>query len=137
MKIGDCVTLDVLRTSLVLLGIGLLTAACGGGGGGGSGDEMPGPTELDMPGNVGGSMMTQLGEWNVPMAGGLDVSDANSLLRAYYDSSVGHVVADAPVQPEGMERRPGPACGRVRSTSILLLLWLCLPSAWPRAISRG
>ena len=46
--------------------------------------------------------MTQLGEWNVPMAGGLDVSDANSLLRAYYDSSVGHVVADAPVQPEGM-----------------------------------
>ena len=104
MKIGDCVTLDGLRTSLVLLGIGLLTAACGGGGGG-SGDEMTGcPLMLSwtMPVNGGGSMMTQLGEWNDLMPGGLDVSDANSLLRAYYDSSVGHVVADAPVQPEGM-----------------------------------
>ena len=47
-------------------------------------------------------MMTQLGAWNVPMPGGLDVSDANGSLRAYYDSSGGHVVADAPVQPEGM-----------------------------------
>ena len=82
MKIGDCVTRDGLRTSLVLLGIGLLTAACGGGGGSGSGDEMP---EEAMPDNGGGAMMTQLGEWNAPMAGGLDVSDANSLLRAYYD----------------------------------------------------
>ena len=101
MKIGDCVTLDGLRTSLVLLGIGLLTAACGGGGGG-SGDEMTDLTELDMPVNGEPSMMTQLGEWNDLMPGGLDVSDANRLLRAYYDSSVGHVVADAPVQPEGM-----------------------------------
>ena len=99
MKIGDCVTLDGLRTSLVLLGIGLLTAACGGGGGG---DEMTDLTELDMPVNGGGPMVTQLGEWNVPMPGGLDVSDANSLLRAYYDSSGGPVVAGAPVQPEGM-----------------------------------
>ena len=97
MKIGDCVTRDGLRTSLVLLGIGLLTAACGGGGGG-SGDQMP---EGAMPGNGGGPMVTQLGEWDVPMPGGLDVSDANSLLRAYYDSSGGHVVPDAPVQPEG------------------------------------
>ena len=100
MKIGDCVTLDGLRTSLVLLGIGLLTAACGGGGGGGSGDEVVDLTDLDMPGNVGGSM-TQLGEWNDLMPGGLDVSDANSLLRAYYDSSGGQVVPEAPVQPEG------------------------------------
>ena len=98
MKIGGCVTLDGLRTSLVLLGIGLLTAACGGGG-----DQMTGAPEQDaMPGNGGGSMMTQLGEWNVPMPGGLDLSDANGLLRAYYDSSGGHVVAGAPVQPEGM-----------------------------------
>ena len=100
MKIGGCVTLDGLRTSLVLLGIGLLTAACGGGG---SGDQMTGAPEQDaMPDNGGGSMMTQLGEWNVPMPGGLDVRDANGLLRAHYDSSGGHVVAGAPVQPEGM-----------------------------------
>ena len=100
MKIGGCVTLDGLRTSLGLLGIGLLIAACGGGG---SGDGMTGTPEPDaMPGNGGGSMMTQLGEWNVPMPGGLDLSDANGLLRAHYDSSGGHVVAGAPVQPVGM-----------------------------------
>ena len=64
---------------------------------------MTGAPEKDaMPGNGGGSMMTQLGEWNVPTPGGLDLSDANGLLRAYYDSSGGHVVAGAPVQPEGM-----------------------------------
>ena len=98
MKIGGCVTLDGLRTSLVLLGIGLLTAACGGGG-----DQMTGAPEQDaMPGNGGGPMVTQLGEWNAPMPGGLDLRDANGLLRAYYDSSGGHVVAGAPVQPEGM-----------------------------------
>ena len=96
MKIGGCVTLDGLRTSLVLLGIGLLIAACGG-------DRMTGaPEPDDMPGNGGGSMMTQLGEWNVPMPGDLDLSDANRLLRAHYDSSGGHVVAGAPVQPVGM-----------------------------------
>ena len=98
MKIGGCVTLDGLRTSLVLLGIGLLIAACGG-----SDDRMTGATGKDaIPGNGGGSMMTQLGEWNFPMPGGLDLSDANDLLRAHYDSSGGHVVADAPVQPVGM-----------------------------------
>ena len=98
MKIGGCVTLDGLRTSLVLLGIGLLIAACGG-----SDDRMTGVTEPDaMPGNGGGSMMTQLGEWEVPTPGGLDLRDANGLLKANYDSSGGQVVADAPVQPEGM-----------------------------------
>ena len=102
MKIADCVTLDGLRTSLVILGIGLLISACGGGGGG-SGDQMTGAPKQDaMPGNGEASMMTQLGEWNVPMPGDLDLSDANDLLRAYYDSSGGHVVAGAPVQPEGM-----------------------------------
>ena len=55
-----------------------------------------------MPGNGGRLMMTQLGEWNFPMPGGLDLSDANGLLRAHYDSSGAHVVAGAPVQPEGM-----------------------------------
>ena len=101
MKIADCVTLDGLRTSLVILGIGLLISACGGGGG--SGDPMTGAPEQDaMPGNGEASMMTQLGEWNIPMPGDLDLSDENGLLRAYYDSSGGHVVAGAPVQPEGM-----------------------------------
>ena len=104
MKIADCVTLDGLRTSLVILGIGLLISACGGGGGG-SGDRMTGTPEQDaMPGNGEASMMTQIGEWNmnIRMPGDLDLSDANDLLRAYYDSSGGHVVAGAPVQPEGM-----------------------------------
>ena len=97
MKIGGCVVLDGLRTSVVFLGIGLLITACGGGS-----DQMTGAPEQEaMPGGDTGSLMTQLGEWNLPMPGGLDVSDANNVLRAYYDSSGGHVVAGAPVQPEG------------------------------------
>ena len=97
MKIGGCVTLDGLRTSVVSLGIGLLITACGGGS-----DQMAGAPEQDStPGGGTGSLMTQLGEWNVPMPGELDVSDANNVLRAHYDSSGGHVVAGAPVQPEG------------------------------------
>ena len=97
MKTGSCVALDGLRTSVVFLGIGLLITACGGGS-----DQMAGAPEQEaMPGDGTGSMMTQLGEWNVPMPGGLDVSDANNVLRAHYDSSGGHVVAGTPVQPEG------------------------------------
>ena len=102
MKIGGCVAINGLRTSLVLLVTGLLIAACSSGGSG-SGDQMTGAPEQDaMPGNGGRLMMTQLGEWNFPMPGGLDLSDANGLLRAYYDSSGAHVGAGAPVQPEGM-----------------------------------
>lgn len=103
MKIGGCVSLDGLRTCVAFLGIGLLITACGGGGGGGGGDDrMPDVPEQEvMPGDGTGSLMTELGEWNVPMPGGLDVSDANNVLRAHYDSSGGHVVAGAPVQPEG------------------------------------
>ena len=97
MKIGGCVVLDGLRTSVVFLGIGLLLAACGGGGG----QMVDAPEQEAMPGDGTGSSMTQLGEWNVRMPDGLDVSDANNVLRAYYDSSGGHVVAGAPVQPEG------------------------------------
>ena len=93
MKIGGCVALDGLRTSVVFLGIGLLITACGGGG-----DQ---PDQGAKPGDGTGSPMTQLGEWNVPMPGGLDVSDANNVLRAHYDSSGPHVVAGAPVQPAG------------------------------------
>ena len=97
MKIGGCVALDGLRTSVMFLGIGLLITACGG-----DGDQMAGAPEQEaMPDDGTGSLMTQLGEWNVRMPDGLDVSDANNVLRAYYDTSGGHVVADAPVQPEG------------------------------------
>ena len=97
MKIDGRVALDDLRTSVVFLGIGLLITACGGGGG-----QMPNvPEQEAMPDDGTGSSMTQLGEWNAPMPGGLDVSDANNVLRAYFDSSGGYVVAGAPVQPEG------------------------------------
>ena len=100
MKIDGCGSLDGLRTSVMFLGIGLLITACGGGSGGD--DRMPDvPEQEAMPGDGMGSQMNQLGEWNVPMPGVLDVNDANSVLRAYYDSSGGHVVAGAPVQPEG------------------------------------
>ena len=131
MKIGSRVTLNDLRTSWVLLGIGLLVAACGGGS-----DQMTGAPEQDaMPGEGGGSMMTQLGAWNVPMPGGLDVSDANGSLRAYYDSSGGHVVADAPVQPEGMGTATwtGMWSGRVdvEPAAVAALTLVGLPSDFP------
>jgi len=60
------------------------------------------PSADQMPGGGQGPTMTQLGTWNV-MPSGLDVSDSNGVLRAYYDSAdVGHVVAGTPGQPEGM-----------------------------------
>lgn len=100
MKIGDCATLRCLRTSLALLGIGVLIAACGGGGGSKpSADGMRDGGQ--MPDGGQGPAMMQLGTWNV-MPTGLDVSDSNNVLRAYYDSAGGHVVAGTPVQPEGM-----------------------------------
>ena len=97
MKTGSCVVLDGLRTSVVFLGIGLLITACGGG----SNQMASAPEQDAMTGDGTGSSMTQLGEWNVPMPGELDVSDANNVLRAHYDSSGGHIVAGTPVQPEG------------------------------------
>ena len=95
MKIGGCVAPDGLRTSVVFLGIGLLITACGGGGG----DQR----QEAMIGDGTGSPMTELGVWNVPTPGALDVSDANNVLRAHYDSSGGGnlVVDGASVQPEG------------------------------------
>ena len=98
MKVCGRVALDGLRTSVVLLGIGLLVTGCGGGGG----DQVPQtPMQEAMPGDGTGSSMTRLGAWNAPMPGGLDVSDANNVLRAYYGPSGGQVMAGAPVQPEG------------------------------------
>ena len=101
MKIGDCAAPRCLRTSLALLGIGVLIAACGGGGGSTPGaDGMPDGGQ--MPDEGQGPAMTQLGTWNV-MPTGPEVSDSNGVLRAYYDTGgVGHVVAGTPVQPEGM-----------------------------------
>ena len=71
-----------------------------------SAEQMPGADQMpdggQMPDDGQGPAMTQLGTWNV-MSSGLDVSDSNGVLRAHYDSAdVGHVVAGAPVQPEGM-----------------------------------
>ena len=102
MKIGNGATLRCLRTSLALLGIGVLIAACGGGGGSKpSADGMPDGGQMLDGGQA--PAMTQLGTWNV-MPTGLDVSDSNGVLRAHYDSAgVGQVVAGTPVQPEGME----------------------------------
>ena len=100
MKIGCCVTLYGLRTSLAVLGIGLLIAGCGGG----SSNVADAPDEgaQTLPDDDTGSMVTDLGEWNALTAGMLDIRDANDVLRAYYDSSGGHVMAGTPVQPAGM-----------------------------------
>ena len=69
---------------MALLVAGLLLAACGGDGG------------------MSGDGIADLGEWNVPPAGTLDVRHANDLLRAYYDAAGGHVLASPPTQPAGM-----------------------------------
>ena len=90
-----------LRTGLAVLGIGWLVGACGGSGGGmadGSGGGGQGGT----PDGGTPQMATELGAWNTLAAGTLDASDANGVLRAYYDSSGGQVTAGTPVQPAGM-----------------------------------
>ena len=85
-----------LLAALMILGGALLLSACGGGDGGGLGDAM----EPEMPmAEVPEETVTELGAWNAPMAGTLEVSDANGVLRAYYEGAAGHIVADAPVQP--------------------------------------
>ena len=92
MKFGCGPALGRLSATLMILGMVLLIAACG------SSDKTPvveGPGDTDEP------MMTDLGAWNTLAPGSLDISDANSVLRAYYDEGVGHVVAAAPVQPVG------------------------------------
>ena len=100
MKIACRLTFKRLRTTLVILGIGLLITACGGGGGGkaaGPGEDPTPPPSDDAP------MVTELGAWNTLTAGALDISDANNVLRAYYDTSGnGQLTAPAPVQPTGM-----------------------------------
>ena len=86
-----------LRMVLTILGIGLLVAACGGSSSNGNGSSASLPSD-----DGSGSMVTDLGDWNRLEPGSLDTSDTNQVLRAYYDDSgAGHVVAGAPVQPQG------------------------------------
>ena len=90
MKFGCGPAMGRLSAILMILGMVLLIAACSSS----DGDKK---VEVEVP-----PVMTELGEWNTLMAGSLDISDANSVLRAHYDESgVGHVMADAPVQPAG------------------------------------
>ena len=98
MKSSCGPALGRLAATLMILGMALLIAACGS-----SGDKtVEVPTDGDgTPGDNGGPVMIDLGEWNTLMAGTLDISDANSVLRAHYDEGVGRVVAAAPVQPVG------------------------------------
>ena len=82
-----------LPAILMTLGLAVLLAACG--------SSSRSLTEAGPMAPDDGSLMS-LGVWNTPMAGARDVSDTNQVLRAHYDASgVGHVVAAAPVQPQG------------------------------------
>jgi len=85
-----------LPVVLLILGAALLLAACGGGNGGGLDHVM----EPEMPmAEVPEETVTELGAWDAPMAGTLEVSDANGVLRAHYEGAAGRIVAEAPVQP--------------------------------------
>lgn len=95
MKSGCCLAMGRLPATLMILGMALLMTACS------SSDDSKTVMDGMMPGGNGDGAMTELGEWNTLAAGSLDISDENDMLRAYYDSAGGHVVADAPVQPAG------------------------------------
>ena len=85
-----------LPAALMILGAALLLAACGSSNGNGLDDAM----EPEMPmAEVPEEAVTELGAWNAPMAGGLEVRDANGVLDVHYDGDHGHIVVDAPVQP--------------------------------------
>ena len=102
IKFGCSLTTGRLSTTLMILGMALLMAACSSGDGNNmAAVEMP--TDGDgMAGDNGEPMMTALGEWNTLTTGALDISDTNEVLRAHYDGSgIGRVVAAAPVQPAG------------------------------------
>ncbi len=96
-----CAAMARLRATLTILAIVLLITACSGGDGDKSG--MGGMDMNGTPGDGETPMATELGAWNTLTAGALDISDGNNVLRAHYDSSGGHVVAEAPVQPSGTE----------------------------------
>lgn len=95
MKLGCGLAMRRLSAISMILGMVLLVAACGSDGGG---NQM---APVEMPGDNGEPMMTELGAWNTLMPGALHASDENGVLDAHYDDGVGHVVAAAPVQPAG------------------------------------
>ena len=103
--------------SMILAAVLLLAACSSGGNGGGVGDPAdPGDDMAQMAETpMAETPMTELGEWNVPMAGALDVSDTNGVLDAHYDGDVGHIEADMPVQPDitGTAEWSGMWSGRV------------------------
>lgn len=103
MKFSCDLVMGRLSAVLMILGMTLLIAACGSDDGGNQIAMVEVPADGDTrPDGNGEPMMTELGEWNTLTAGSLDISDANNVLRAHYDSEgVGRVVADAPVQPAG------------------------------------
>ena len=95
VKLGYGLAMGRLPATLMAVGLALLIAACGSGGGN---EKVTVEVPVDPD-----PVMTDLGEWDTRMAGVLEVSDANSVLRAHYDESgVGHVMAATPVQPAGM-----------------------------------
>lgn len=117
MKFGYCPATGRLPAALMILGMALLVAACG------SSDKTSmevGPSDTEA--------LAELGEWNTLTAGSLDISDANRVLRAHYDSSGGHVVAAAPVQPAGTGTATwtGMWSGKVEHTEADLASWTVL-----------
>lgn len=85
-----------LPATLMILCMALMMAACSSDGGNGA-------AVVEMPGDGGEPTVAELGEWNSLTAGALDISDANSVLRAYYDEAgMGRVMAEMPVQPAGV-----------------------------------
>ena len=100
MRTG-CTVFGWMRTALAILGIGLLVA-CSSSDGGSSTSESSTSDANATTDDTSGSMVADLGAWNSLTPGSLDISDANSVLRAYYDASgTGHLDADSPVQPQG------------------------------------
>lgn len=95
MKFGCCPATGSIPATLMILGMALLIAACSS-----SSDKTVVEGLPDMPGGNGGPV-TDLGEWNTLTAGSLDISDANDVLHAYYESGAGRVVVAEPVQPAG------------------------------------
>ena len=93
-----------LPAASMILGAVLLLAACSSGSNGGGvgdpadpGDDMAQMAETPMA----ETPMAELGEWNDLMAGSLDISDANEVLRAHYDDDgAGQITAGMPVQPD-------------------------------------
>lgn len=94
MKAFGCGSaMDRLASMLMVLGVATLVAACGSSSSTTAMMEPPDDTDVGEP-------VLELGEWNTLRAGSLDISDANQILRAYYDAGgVGRIVPAAPVQP--------------------------------------